>query len=281
MSTRGRLNAELADLQGGVFIAIDADDTLFKSSARIAVRWPDGRQEFLSSEDYAKIQSLPHEPDFSEFFDAQKFAAESQPFEKNLAIFKVLQEATRARMYEDGSRIVILTARNDLDSKDLVLSYLESLGIDTSLVHFERAGRRGTQSVSENKKAIVREYLDQNSFKHILVVDDSSSNLNGILSLASEYPEHSFLAYKVKGDGQIDHYADAGRDEREAWAKQIIDEIIALIESKKDGRPQNGMDPGQLEQLIFSTLEKFLGYRSSKSISTQPRPKTNSSFQMK
>lgn len=281
MSTRDKLQSELSSRKGGVFIAIDADDTLFESSAKITVRWPDGRTESLSSNDYAKIQSLPHHPDFSEFHDAQKFASESRPYAKNLLIFKALQEATRSRMYEDGSRIVILTARNDLDSKELVLSYLESLGVDTSIVHFERAGKRGTQSVSENKKAIVRDYLDHNSFKHVVVLDDSASNLNGILSLAREYPDHAFLAYKVEGDGEIGHFGNSGLDEREAWAKKIIDEIISLIESRRSEIPASSEHTGKLEQLVFSTLEKFLGYRSQKTIELNQKSKPNSSFQLK
>lgn len=229
-SPREELAKALKGKKGGSLIAVDLDDTLLKTTAKIMVRFPDGREELLSTEQYGKLRNVPHEPDFREFSDPHKFITESTVMPNNMALFAQLQEAAKSRMEDDGSRIIILTARSDFASKDHVIYYLASIGVDVDRVHFERAGNISKGCTGSNKRKIVESYLDNNEFASFILIDDSISNLEKVFDIAESRPDVSLHMILAKGDGDMVEYSSRlAEGAKPCWAKSILDEKLATL----------------------------------------------------
>lgn len=226
-SPREELAKSLRGKKGGCLIAVDLDDTLLKTTAKISVRYRDGREELMSTEQYAKLKNIPHEPDFKEFSDPHKFVTESTVLPKNMEIFAALQDAVKEKMEEDGSRIIILTARSDFVSKEQVIYYLSNIGVDVDRVHFERAGNISKGCTGSNKRKIVESYLGNNEFSSFILIDDSLSNLEKVFDISEDRPDVSFHTFVAKGDGNIsEHKSHLREGAEECWAKSLLDQKI-------------------------------------------------------
>lgn len=231
-SPREKLAKSLKGKSGGSLIAVDLDDTLLKTTAKILVRFPDGREELLSTEQYGKLRNVPHEPDFKEFSDPHKFITESTVMPNNMALFAQLQDEVKRKMEDDGSRIIILTARSDFASKDHVIYYLASIGVDVDRVHFERAGNISKGCTGSNKRKIVESYLDNNDFASFILIDDSISNLEKVFDISKSRTGISFHTILVKGDGNmVEHSSQLAEGAKPCWAKALLDEKIASLKT--------------------------------------------------
>jgi len=176
----------------------DIDETLFKTKALINVICDGWLVRRLDNQEFNEYELGPGESyDFCEFRSAEIFNKTSEPINRMIAKMNaIIKNANRA-----GSKVIIITARADFDDKDLFLDTFREQGIDIDSVYVERAGNVGGLSSAENKRVVIKRYLDTGDYKRTRIYDDAISNIDMFNDLATEYPEIMFEAHLVKEDG--------------------------------------------------------------------------------
>jgi hypothetical protein len=179
----------------------DIDDTLFRTSATVSVKKTDGTSRQLSASEFNQyILETDEEFDFHQFQDAKLFRATSRPIEN---LWKTAQRTLSNIDKRPGSRVVIVTARSDMDDRDEFLRTFEDHGLDISKIHVFRAGNLGKGSSAENKKVIIRKLLKNSHYTEARLFDDHSPNLHAFLTLKHEFPNIKFKAYPVHKNGKL------------------------------------------------------------------------------
>jgi hypothetical protein len=187
----------------GWLTIFDIDDTLFRTTANIRVRNSITKETIrtLTTAEYASYKLGANEMfDYTEFNDAAKFYKESQPIGRMMRRAKLILASSKK--YEN-SRVIILTARTDFDSKNIFLKTFRKYGFDIDSVRVERAGNTLGDSGPSRKAMIVRKYLNTKSFSKVRFFDDDRENLKAFLRLSREYPSITFEAYRVIEDGEV------------------------------------------------------------------------------
>ena len=178
----------------------DVDETLFHSKARVQVK-KDGKViKDLNNVQFNSYKLKKGEEfDFGQFRSAKLFNQTSTPIGKMIAKAKaIIKNATKA-----GSKVIVVTARGDMDDRDLFIDTFKDQGIDMSKVYIERAGNLGSGSTYKDKQTVFKKYLDSGEYKRIRLFDDAVTNLYALLSLRDDYPNVTFEAYRVKKDGSV------------------------------------------------------------------------------
>ena len=175
----------------------DIDDTMFKTKARVKVM-PSGKTLTPQQFNTYKL-GKGEEFDFGEFKSAKLFQQTAVPIGKMIATFKaILKNAVKS-----GSKVIIVTARADMDDKKLFLDTFRSHGIDIDKSHIIRAGNLGMKSSAEAKAQVFKQFLDTNEYSRIRLFDDDKSNLKALLSLKDDYNDIEFEAWLANDKGQI------------------------------------------------------------------------------
>ena len=179
----------------------DIDDTMFTSKARVRVKNKNTNQvKELSPKEYNNYKlSNGEEWDYGEFKSSKLFYKTATPIGKMVTKFKaILRNATKK-----GSKVILVTARADMDDRDLFLKTFEANGYPLDNVYIERAGNLGLDSSAKNKEIVFKKYLDTGKYKRIRLFDDHIENLYALLNLSDSYQDVDFEAYRVKKDGSI------------------------------------------------------------------------------
>lgn len=179
----------------------DIDDTMFTSKARVRVKNKNTNQvKELSPKEYNNYKLRSGEEwDYGEFKSSKLFYKTATPIGKMVTKFKaILKNATKA-----GSKVILVTARADMDDRDLFLKTFEVNGYPLDNVYIERAGNLGLDSSAKNKEIVFKKYLDTGKYKRIRLFDDHIENLYALLNLSDSYQDVDFEAYRVKKDGSI------------------------------------------------------------------------------
>lgn len=186
---------------GGLTI-FDIDDTLFHTTAKIAVM-KDGKQvRELTNQEFNTYKLKQGETfDFKQFRSAAKFRAESKPIDRMLSKAKIILKNAQAN---PKSRVIILTARDDFDDKKTFLATFRDHGLDIDKIRVERAGKMGTKySPAIQKAIIIYNYLKTGQFGRVRLFDDSMANLKEFLKLKQHFPEITFEAYFAMPNGTV------------------------------------------------------------------------------
>jgi hypothetical protein len=106
------------------------------------------------------------------------------------------------------SKLAIVTARADLDSKDIFLAALDRYGLKHDDVHVHRAGNYSdcAPTTCLRKVFIISQLLDEGDYDRCRMFDDSYTNLKAFLEMKLAYPDISFEAYHVSHDGDCKRY---------------------------------------------------------------------------
>lgn len=188
--------------QTGSLTIFDIDDTLFHTTAQIAVV-KDGKviRKLTNNEFNNYSLKAGEEFDFSEFRDAHKFYHESTPIQRMMAKAKAILANS---VKNPNSKVVIITARANFDDKDKFLATFRKYGFDIDKVRVERAGNIEGEFIPAFKKAIIiRNYLNTKQFSKVRLFDDSMSNLREFLRLKNEFEDVTFEAFFANPDGSI------------------------------------------------------------------------------
>lgn len=188
----------------GWLTIFDIDDTLFHTTAAIRVRNSITNETIRSltpSQFNTYALGKDEKFDFTEFKDAAKFYKESEPIGRMMRRAKLILNASKRY---PNSRVIILTARTDLDSKNVFLKTFRKHGFDIDNVRVERAGNiESNDSGAARKAMIIRKYLNTKSFSRVRFFDDDRDNLKAFLKLSREYSMVKFEAYRVIENGEI------------------------------------------------------------------------------
>jgi phosphoserine phosphatase len=176
----------------------DIDETLFKTKALINVICDGWLVRRLDNQEFNEYELGPGESyDFCEFRSAEIFNKTSEPINRMIAKMNaIIKNANKA-----GSKVIIITARADFDDKELFLDTFREQGIDIDSVYVERAGNVGGPSSAENKRVIIKRYLDTGEYSRTRIYDDAVSNITMFNELSTEYPTINFEAHLVDEDG--------------------------------------------------------------------------------
>ena len=186
------------DRPKGILTIFDIDDTLFHTTAKINVVKDGEVVRSLTNQEFNNYELQDGEEyDFGEFRNAEKFRQESEPIGPMLDELKTILDHTRGK-------VIMLTARADFDDKETFLQTFADHGIDMSKIHVHRAGNLPGKGGPAEKKAVwVRRYLDTGKFNQVSLYDDSVTNLRVFKELEQEYPNVTFDAYHITGNGDV------------------------------------------------------------------------------
>jgi hypothetical protein len=178
----------------------DIDDTLFVSKARvIVVNTNTGKTKALTPMEFNSYKLRKHEEyDYGEFRSAKLFYQTATPIGRMVDKAKAIIKNATAR----GSKVIIVTARANMDDKKLFIKTFEAHGIPMKDVYVERAGNMSGSS-AENKKVIFRKYLKTGEYSRIRLFDDHKENLKALLDLKKEFPSVDMQAYLANLKGSV------------------------------------------------------------------------------
>ena len=190
----------LEENKGKGLTIFDIDETMFITKAKVKVVKNGKVVKKLDNQEFNTYKKKNGETyDFGEFKNAEVFKRTSTPIARMINKVKaILKNATRA-----GSKVIIITARPNFDNKKVFLDTFRQQGIDIDKIYIERAGNLGGGPAADNKKVIIKKYLDQKIYKRIRLFDDAMSNLKMFLSLQKDYPEVKFEALLAKPNGSV------------------------------------------------------------------------------
>lgn len=196
-----KFNEFLAEKAGKGLTIFDIDDTMFVSKARVRVKNTNtNKVKELTPQEYNNYKLGKNEVwDYGEFKSAKIFYKTATPIARMIEKAKAIIKNATAR----GSKVIIVTARADMDNKDLFIKTFEAHGIPMKNVYVERAGNVGGKSSAANKTVVFKKYLDTNEYARVRLFDDHMDNLKALLELKRDYPNVEFFAYLADLKGRV------------------------------------------------------------------------------
>jgi hypothetical protein len=195
-----KFNEFLAERAGKGLTIFDIDDTMFISKARVLVKNKNtGQSKALTPMEFNSYKLRNNEEyDYGEFRSAKIFYQTATPIARMVQKAKaIISNATKK-----GSKVIIVTARADMDDKNLFITTFEAHGIPMKNVYVERAGNMSGSS-AENKQIIFRKYLKTGEYARIRLFDDHKENLQALLDLKKEFPSIEMFAYLADLKGSV------------------------------------------------------------------------------
>jgi hypothetical protein len=187
----------------GSLSVFDIDDTLFSTTTQVLVKKDDKVVEKLTPAEFNVYKLKDGEEfDFAQFRSAKVFADTAKPIE---TVFKTAKKLISKFSMNPDKRIIIVTARADLDDKQLFLNTFKKYGFDISKVHVYRAGNIKAPG-AEAKKQIVRDQMKAAKYQYARMFDDAKANLDKFMELKQEFPDVHFEAFLIHEDGRITRY---------------------------------------------------------------------------
>ena len=191
------------DMKASSLSIFDIDDTLFRTTTKVFVLKDTRRVRSLTPAEFNvyKLKS-GEEYDFSDFRSAKIFHANARPID---TVFKTAKKMLSKFKDIPQKKIIIVTARPDLDDKNLFLATFRKYGFDISRVHVERAGNID-MSGHEAKAQIATKYLKAGNYTIARMFDDAAKNLQSFLALKQAFPKVNFEAFLIHENGSITRY---------------------------------------------------------------------------
>lgn len=185
----------------------DIDDTLFMTDTYVHVIKGGKRIKSLTPAEFNVYKVRNGESlDFSDFRSADVFAKTAKPI---ATVFKTAKSIISRFSAFANKKIVIVTARGDLDDKHVFLDTFKKYGFDIDKVHVHRAGNVGGANSAENKKVVIRGLIKGGNYEMVRLFDDAKSNLEALHDLESEFPNIKFETFYVDHSGAISRYKTA------------------------------------------------------------------------
>ena len=188
--------------EGNVGLTIfDIDDTMFQSKAKVLVRNKrTGKTKALTPKTFNSYKlGKDEEYDYGQFKSSKIFYQTATPIARMVSKAKqIIKNATKK-----GSKVIVVTARADMDDKDLFIKTFEAHGIPMDKVYVERAGNMSGRNSAENKTVVFRKYLETGDYSRVRLFDDHVENLKALLDLKREFPDVEMFAYKADNRGSV------------------------------------------------------------------------------
>lgn len=191
------------DASAASLTIFDIDDTLFRTDTKILVK-KDGKivRELTPAEYNIDKIGSGEEYDYSQFRSSAIFNKTAKPIE---TVFKTAKKMLAKFAGYAQKKVTIITARDDLDDKNLFLKTFRKYGFDIDRVYVHRAGKL-KMAGPEAKAKIARDELKSGKFTIARMFDDHEGNLDAFLALSSEFSNIKFEAFFVHETGNITRY---------------------------------------------------------------------------
>jgi len=192
----------LEEATGKGLTIFDIDDTMFKSKARVRVIDTKTQKvkKILEPKSFNSYKlGKGEEFDYGEFKSSKLFYQTATPIARMINKAKAIIKNATVK----GSKVIIVTARADMDDKDLFIKTFEAHGIPMKDVYVERAGNMSGKNSAANKSIIFRKYIKTGKFKRVRLFDDHVENLKALLDLKREFADIEFFAYHANDKGSI------------------------------------------------------------------------------
>jgi len=174
-------------------IIFDLDDTLFRTAAKILVFNGSKLVKRLSSSEYQSYELAN-----GEHFDYREFKDSSLFYKTSIPISETIETLRNFLNYKvEDSKVIIITARPDLDDKETFLDTFRKFDIAIDKVFIERAGNHRRKTSAENKLIVFEKYVATKKYSEVIIFDDLFENLEAFLSLKIKYPDIVFKAFLV------------------------------------------------------------------------------------
>jgi hypothetical protein len=182
----------------------DIDDTLFKTDTKVIVKKNNKKVIELNPAEYNVYKLGDGESfDFSQFRSSSVFAQSAKPID---TVFKTAKKILAKFTSFKQKKVVIITARADLDDKNLFLDTFRKYGFNIDKVHVFRAGNMSMPGPAAKAK-IAGDQLKSGNYSVARMFDDHDGNLDAFLSLKQQFPNINFEAFLVdKDNGNISRY---------------------------------------------------------------------------
>ena len=179
----------------------DIDDTMFTSKARVRVlNKKTNKVKELTPQQYNSYKlGKDEEWDYGEFKSSKIFYQTATPIARMVAKAKAIIKNATAK----GSKVIVVTARADMDDKNLFIKTFEAHGIPMKNVYVERAGNMGGKNSAANKSIIFKKYLKTDEYARVRLFDDHKENLDALLDLKREFPNVEMFAYLANKNGSV------------------------------------------------------------------------------
>jgi hypothetical protein len=186
------------DINGSLAI-FDIDDTMFRTTTRVHVVRNEKRIASLTAAEFNVYKLNPSESfDFGEFRNAKHFADTAKPIANIFRLAKTI-------LKRNAGRLIVVTARADMDDKQLFIDTFRKYGFNMNKSHIFRAGNINKPG-AEAKKDIIRTQMTGQAYKTARMFDDARKNLDAFKELASEFSECRFEAWLIHEDGSMVRY---------------------------------------------------------------------------
>ena len=177
---------------------LDIDDTLFTTSANIHVMTSGERTKSSTPSEFNEYSLEEGEQfDFSDFRSSVLFSESARPFPI------MFRTAKRMMSYLDG-KFIIITAREDMDDRDMFLDTFKKFGFPIERAHIHRVGNIKNLDAPLAKKMIVRRELKNGPYDTVRIFDDNLGMLARMSQLEYEFPYIKFEVFHVKANGVIE-----------------------------------------------------------------------------
>ena len=196
-----KFNDYITERAGKGLTIFDIDDTMFVSKARVrVVNKKTNKIKELTPKQYNNYDLGRDEDwDYGEFKSAEIFWKTATPIARMITKAKAIIKHATAK----GSKVIIVTARADMDDKKLFIKTFEAHGIPMKDVYIERAGNVGGPNAAANKAVVFRKYLDTGRYARVRLFDDHKENLDALLNLKRDYPTVEMFAYLANKNGNV------------------------------------------------------------------------------
>jgi hypothetical protein len=209
-----RLSSFLTERQsiyGPGITFMDIDETILKTHARVQIKKDGKIIARLRNHEYLSYVPKDDEvADFSEYSDADVFYKTSEPV---MPVIKRIQRMFK-KIKERGSRVVIVSGREDLNDKAKFLETFRKFGVPIDDIYVERVGNipEATTNLPQAKKKVIFKYLATGLYRRARLVDDSEHNCRAFLELEDELPATTITRIREKysvpeGEPPISFYA--------------------------------------------------------------------------
>lgn len=179
----------------GTLVAIDIDETIFNTFAKIKVIKNGKVIKSLNNQEFNTYELQDGESfDFGEFRDAAFFRKTSIPIPKTVnRIKRMLSSVMR-----DNPTIILLTARADFDNKHEFLAAFRDHGLPIDQMYVERTGNMKTGTTDERKKKTLMKYLMTGKYTDVKLLDDDKRNVMTFAKMGKTLPQEVYDAVRKK-----------------------------------------------------------------------------------
>ena len=180
------LNEFSRDKDFGTLVAIDIDETIFKTFAQIKVMKKGKEIKSLSNQEFNTYKLQDGESfDFGEFRNAALFHKTSIPIDKTDKRIKRMLSC----VMKDKPTMILLTARADFDDKETFLNTFRKHGIPIDKMYVERVGNMKTGTTDEKKKTVLMKYLMTGKYTDVKLLDDDKKNVTTFAKMGKSLPQ--------------------------------------------------------------------------------------------